>query len=265
MMIRQDWVDNEFLPVVPYLGFDYQLMEGKEFFLKGNIARNYQQPSLNDLYWQPGGNPDLKPERGISGELGTEYNVRTNFFDIHSELTAYYSDINDWIIWIPSYKGYWEPQNIKNVVSKGLEMNVRLKGKISMMRYTISGLYSYTSSVNYGDPLVWGDDSHGKQLPYVPEHSGNVFVKLSYKNYFISFQHNYYSERYTTSSNDISKRNTMYPYFMNDLKIGREMQFRKFSLSGELKINNLFDETYHSILQRPMPGRNYMLMLMIKF
>jgi iron complex outermembrane receptor protein len=36
-------------------------------------------------------------------------------------------------------------------------------------------------------------------------------------------------------------------------------------LSAELSINNLFDEEYHSILYRPMPGRNYMLLLMLKF
>jgi iron complex outermembrane receptor protein len=31
-----------------------------------------------------------------------------------------------------------------------------------------------------------------------------------------------------------------------------------------LKVYNLFNESYHSILYRPMPGRNYHLLLTIK-
>jgi outer membrane receptor protein involved in Fe transport len=32
----------------------------------------------------------------------------------------------------------------------------------------------------------------------------------------------------------------------------------------EFKVNNLFNESYHSVLNRPMPGRNYNLVLLLK-
>lgn len=30
---------------------------------KASIARNYRYPTLNDLYFKPGGNPDLRPRK----------------------------------------------------------------------------------------------------------------------------------------------------------------------------------------------------------
>ncbi len=265
LMFRQYMTDNKIVPLVPFFGFDFRLIKETDLLLKGNIARNYHQPSLNDLYWQPGGNPDLLPEEGISYELGIEYQLTARNHGLRTEATMYRSDIDNWIIWIPGYKGYWEPQNIKRVLSQGIEFNAIVNGSFGKAGYKVAGTYAYTSSVNYGDPLVWGDESYGRQLVYIPLHSGNVMVNLSYRRFFITFQHNSYSERYTTSSNDISRRDWLYPYFMNDLMFGKEIQMKKLTASAEIKIYNLFNETYHSILYRPMPGRNYMFLLMLKF
>jgi len=264
LMLRQDWIDLERVPFIPYLGFDFRLIDGVDLLLKGNIARNYHQPSLSDLYWQPGGNPELLPEKGFSIETGLEYQVQISGHILKTELTAYRSDIVNWIVWIPSYKGYWESKNISRVLSKGLEYSMILKGSFLGIKYKFSGTYAYTSSVNYGDPLVWGDDSYGKQLVYIPLHSGNIMVNLSYRKYFITYQYNSYSERYTTSSNDLSRRDWLYPYFMNNVTAGRAFDLKKVSLSAELKIYNLFNESYHSILYRPMPGRHFNLVLLMK-
>jgi len=269
-MLRQDWIDWERAPIVPYLGFDFRVLKGEDLILKGNVARNYKVPSLNSLYWQPGGNPDLKPEEGLSYELGLEYQAILGgggFGGGHllkTELTAYRSDINNWIIWIPSFKGYWEPQNIKRVLARGLEFHAMLDGSIGPVSYKTAVTYAYTLSTNYGNPLVWSDESYGKQLPYIPVHSGNVMVNLSYRGFFLTWQHNSYSERYTTSSNDLTRRDWLYPYFMNDLIVGKDFHWNKVSFTAEFKVYNLFDETYHSVLYRPMPGRNYLLMLMIR-
>jgi len=265
LMFRQEWVDLESVPFIPYFGFDLILIKDKELILKGNIARNFHLPSLNDLYWQPGGNPDLQPEQGFSFELGLQYQLLFKQHLIQTELTAFRSDIDNWIIWVPSYKGYWEPENIKRILSSGIEFSLKLSGKFGEFGYSLSGNYAYTSSINYGDPQVWGDESYGKQLPYIPLHSMNLMINSSYKGFFVTYQNNSYSERYTTSSNDISSRGQLYPYYMNDISFGKKFSFGKVSLLGEFKILNLFNETYHSILYRPMPGRNYLFVLMVNF
>ncbi len=266
LLIRQDYVDDSLSPIVPYLGFDYRIFKGKDLLFKGNIARNYHQPTLNDLYWQPGGNEDLQSEKGISYEVGLEYQLKTkNHYYLKTELTAYHSDIDNWIIWIPSYKGYWQPLNIKHVISQGVELNLTTSGKIKALEYKISGTCAYTSSKNYGDVSVWGDESYGKQLVYVPLRSANLMINLNYKSFFATYQFNHYSERYTTSSNNTTKRDWLYPYYMSDLNIGKEFTLKTISLTTEFKTYNLLNETYHSVLYRPMPKRNYILLIMIKF
>ncbi len=265
LRLRQNIVDGKALPFIPFWGFDYRVFKDVDFLIKGNIARNYHQPSLNDLYWQPGGNPNLKAEKGLSYELGLEYQKNIGNHLLKTELTAYRSDIDDWIIWIPTHKGYWQARNIKRVLSQGIEWHLSLRGKWRNWTYQLSGNYAYTSSVNYGEPLVWGDESYGKQLVYVPLHSGNLLVNINYKGYYISYQHNSYSERFTTSNNNVSRRDWLYPYFMNDLILGKDLKIKKIKLSAEFKIYNLFNETYHSVLYRPMPRRNYMLVLAIRF
>lgn len=263
LAFRQSWVDGKSMPFVPFLGLDYRLFKEIDLILKGNIARNFHQPTLNDLYWQPGGNPNLLSEEGISGEIGLEYQKTRKTYTIKTELTTYRSDINNWIIWIPSFKGYWEPRNIKRVLSQGIEWGLSLKGHVKKIKYQITGNYAYTSSINYGDPITWGDESYGKQLVYVPLHSGNLLIHLNYKEFYATYQHNSYSERFTTTSNDVTRRDWLYPYFMNDFILGKNWKYKKLRISAEFKIYNLFNEIYHSILYRPMPRRNYVFLVMV--
>ncbi len=263
-MFRQEIIDGEVAPVVPFLGFDYRLIKNRNLILKGSVARNYHHPSLNDLYWQPGGNPELLPEKGITGELGLEYQLRAGQHYWNNEATLYYSDINDWIIWLPSYKGFWTPMNIRNVVAQGVEVSSKVNGRLGRLGYHFQTFYAYSSSVNNGDTQVWGDESHGKQLVYVPLHSFNFLARLSYNRLSFSWQHNSYSERYTTSSNDVTRRDRLYSYYMNDLILRKDFNLFNMGFSARFKVNNLFDETYHSVLYRPMPGRNYQFLLTFK-
>ena len=115
--------------------------------------------------------------------------------------------------------------------------------------------------MNHGDSQVWGDASYGKQLVYVPLHSGNLVVHFAWRNFFVTYQYNAYGERYTTSSNDLTRRDRLYPYFMNDVTLGGKFRIKKTGLSVDLKILNLFNESYQSVLNRPMPGRNFNMVI----
>lgn len=264
LMLRQEWIDGRRAPFTPFLGIDYRLVKGADLVVKASVARNYHPPTLNDLYWQPNGNPDLLPEKGFTLDAGLEYQKLIGSQKLSTGLTWYRSRIKNWIMWIPSTRMNLEPINIREVLSEGLEYYLGLKGEIYRFRYRVSGSYAYTRSVNFGDPLVWGDRSYGKQLVYIPLHSGNILVNLGLSNYFITYQYNAFSERYTTSSNDLSRRDWLYPYIMNDVSAGGAFRIKNIKISAELKIYNLFNEAYHSVLYRPMPGRNFLVVLKFK-
>lgn len=127
-----------------------------------------------------------------------------------------------------------------------------------------SGTWGQTISTNHGDPTSWGDESVGKQLIYVPKYSSSLMTRIQYKKYFISHKYYHYSRRFTTSSNDITERDDVLPFIMNNLTIGRSFKIKKINLDVSCIINNLFDEQYQSVLKRPMPLRNYNLLISIQ-
>jgi len=280
LVIRDEYTGNTLSPIMFNMGASFRPLKSSDFILKANFSRNYHQPSLNDLYWQPGGNPDLLPEESYTGEFSAEYYIVLGNLNIEQVFTSYHSKIDDWIIWLPSFQGYWQPYNLKEVRSYGLEYHLKLIKKIGNIEFQIQGNYALTKSLNYGERLFLGDGSFGKQLPYIPVHSGNVLFSGSYKGYYLRFQNNSYSERFTLSSNEVgsvddsedigagtstSRMNWYYPYFMNNLTVGKDFHFRKYQLGVDFKINNLFGEEYRSVLGRYMPGRNYELMLKISY
>jgi outer membrane cobalamin receptor len=280
LLLRDEYFGNTLSPVMFNLGVSCRPLIKQDLILKANFSRNYHQPSLNDLYWQPGGNPDLLPEKSYSGEFSVEYYKVPGKFEIEQELTSYYSEIDDWIIWLPSFQGYWQPFNLKKVKSYGLEYHLKLIKKIGKVEVQLHGNYALTKSLNYGERLFLGDGSYRKQLPYIPVHSGNILLSVLYRGYYMRFQNNSYSERFTLSSNQVgatddsedigagistSKMNWYYPYFMNNLTVGKDFHFKKYQLGIDFKINNLFNEEYRSVLGRYMPGRNYELMLKFSY
>ncbi len=264
LMSRQEIIDGQLKPNIPYAGFDYKLTPQGHWVAKGSIARNYHTPTLNDMYWQPGGNPALKPEFGFSSDLGIESVIGNENMQLKTDITAFYADINDWIIWLPTFKGYWTPLNIKKVISKGIESRIDYHGTSGKLDYRVVLGYAYTRSKNLGEKKKWGDNSGGKQLVYVPLHSANIIASLNYNKYFALYQWNSYSERHTTTSNTTNLRDELYPYFMNNLTLGKNINFKKIKLTAKFKISNVLGEQHRTILFRYMPGRNYLLTLMIK-
>ncbi len=262
LMIKKYYASNQKIPISPFAGIDYLLSKKLSIRTKLNISKNYKNPDLNDLYWQPGGNPNLKPEENTSLDFSVETEQKIKNIQIFGKISTYYSDVENWIIWIPTPMGYWTPKNIKSVISKGVELNMKLVFNIKKIKVTGIGNYAYTNAKNYGEVKTWGDDSYAKQLPYIPLHSVNFLLSVEKNGYEITYTNNSYSERYTTSSNNISLRDWLYPYYMNNLALSKKIILKnKYRFGINFKIYNLFNEEYRSVLGRPMPRINYMLNL----
>lgn len=267
--VQTPMTDGEFEPLIWVAGLQYQLVQVNVFRMQANFTRNYHRPTLNDLYFQPGGNADLKSEKGYTGEFDLGYSIISSIAKLDLDLTYYQSSINDWILWLPAgNRGYWVPQNVKKVKTKGIEFKAKLSGNIGRdFQYKLIANYAYTESINRGKKHGEEDVSYGKQLPYIPKKSANIISSLTWKNTNLSTHFNYYSQRFTTSSNKLNtSRDYLYSYYMNDVSISQRIKlFTRLKTKIEFKVNNLFNEEYRSVLQRPMPGRNYTLLIDFKF
>lgn len=263
ILFKQNFYDNKFTPFIPSLFTEYLITEN--LWAKMSIARNYNIPGMNDLYFVPGGNPNLKPEEGFCVDGGLQSSFSKKNWILQSEISLNYSNIKNWILWRPTAMGYWTPNNISKVTAYGADINIIFKLNISKISLTSNINYAYTRSENRSEPLGDNDKSIGKQLPYIPVHSGNIFIKAEYRNFYISYQWNYFSERFTTSAAEPGILTSLYPYFMNNLGLGKKIIYKDFAFNISFSINNLFNESYRSVLWQPMPGINYSLQLNIKF
>ena len=263
VVVREEMYGNEWSPIIPAFFIDGVLWERINLMAKASVSRNYRFPTLNDMYFLPGGNPNLKKESGWTYDAGLSFAVgRENLYTLSGSATWFDSYINDWIIWLPTTKGFFSPRNIKDVHAYGVELKANASFCLAKnWTLTLDGSFSWTPSINNGDPLSPADQSVGKQLPYVPEYSANVTGKISYKTFSFLYKWCYYSERYTMSSNDITLTGKLPDYFMSNISVEKLLLFNWADISLKFNINNLFNEDYLSVLSRPMPGINFQFFL----
>lgn len=272
-VLREECYRRDFVPVIPALFAEYVITPaakkkktGGHLILKTSVARNYRYPSMDDLYFQPGGNPNLRPERGITYDGGLECVVRRKDFSMKSNISAFDSYITDWILWTPNAKGYWQPSNLKRVHSYGTEVMTSVEVKMKhQWKMGLTGNYAFTPSINKSENLADDDASYGKQLVYVPRHSANISGRLSWRTWTLRYQWTFYSERFTTTSNEVSYiTGRLLPYYMNDVSLEKTFQWKKVHASIKGVVNNLFGSEYVTVLSRPMPGRNFEIFIEIK-
>ena len=258
-VLREELFGDTFSPLIPALFVDGVISQRGNIMAKASLSRNYRFPTLNDLYFLPGGNPDLKPERGWTYDAGLSFAVgRDGVYSLSGSASWFDSYISDWILWLPTTKGFFSPRNVKDVHAYGVELQSSLEVALSpSMQLTLDGTYSWTPSINEGEPMSPADKSVGKQLPYVPEHTATLTGRLTWRSWSLLYKWNYYSKRYTMSSNDLSLSGTLPTYFMNNVTLEKGLSFAWADLSLKLAVNNLFDEEYLSVLSRPMPGINF--------
>lgn len=247
--------------LAPSVGVRYKVLNKLPLYLKGNAAINYHYPTFNDLFWNPGGNPDLLPEKATMTEAGINWETQNNNLTLNAEITSFYNYVENWIIWLPTDFNYWSPTNIQEIENKGVELDVNIKKKINNLNFAFNSAYTYTSSINKRAKSE-RDNSVGKQLIYVPNHKVSCFGLVGYKQTRFIYQFNYTSERFITSDN-----NWYLPAnYTSDITIGQTFNFsEKYSLNLDAKINNIFDQDYQSIANRPMPKRHFLVTLTLGF
>lgn len=258
-VIRQEWTGGRGYALIPALMGDVTLSRRGNVMLRASASRNYHTPTLNDLYFLPGGNPSLASERGLSWDCGISASHSTGVLErLSGSVNWFDSYIDNWIIWLPTGRGFFSPRNVKKVHAYGIEASAGLTLSPGRgWQLSLDGSLSWTPSVNRGTPMSEADESVGKQLPYVPRHSASVTGRLSWRGWSLCYNWAYYSERFTMSSNDYSLTGRLPDYFMSNVTVEKRLSLgRRVELQLKLAVNNLLNEDYLSVLARPMPGIN---------
>ncbi|MFP4064250.1 MAG: TonB-dependent receptor plug domain-containing protein [Bacteroidales bacterium] len=261
---RQSFTSDHRAPFAPSFGVSWQ--PTSSILVKANAGRNYRLPTMNDKYWIPGGNPDLKPEHGWSQDLGISFfnhpgishslfpdqNKQPIFRIRELSLNVFHRRVNEWIIWLPKYGSmFWSPQNLMEVQSYGLE--ARISGEVSLQEVSASwqGRWDYTIAKNSRTQGP-GDASAGKQLIYVPKNSLGYNLDIGYKAFTLHFDHQFTGRRYTAKDHSAWLK----AYHTGDLTLRWQTSVSSHRLSVFTTVSNLWNTTYEVMSGRPMPLRH---------
>jgi vitamin B12 transporter len=235
--------------LLPGANAAYQLLPWLR--IRANVQRSYRVPTLNELFYYPGGNTTLKPEQGWSEDAG--YTVKHAFgkLDVFHDVSVFNRNINDWIIWLGG--AVWTPHNIAAVHSRGVETENKVtyttgKWKLHLGLNTAYVLATTTKSYLYNDGSV------GKQIPYSPRYNGQLNAGFTYKRLYVNYNHTYTGYRFTVSDESA----WLAPYTTGNVQAMYTAYLGKHALQLTAQCNNIWNERYTVVFGRPMPGINFL-------
>jgi vitamin B12 transporter len=258
------WLDLNFGLVLPVVDLNLQKpdfsagteiipFKSRIFKLRSNISSRSRVPSMNDLYWIPGGNRLLKTERALSSEIAISASGRhEDNRSINLQVALFNNSISDMIQWQPGSTGYWIPENTGMVRARGVEGTLTSKMTAGKSTVYLSSGYSYTISGEKGSPL---------QTIYVPEHMANATLRFTRGISASGFTLRHTGRRYITADNNqYLPSNTV-----AEIWLGAEVPTRVGGFNALLAVENLFNLNYQTIAYHPMPPRAVKITINWKF
>jgi iron complex outermembrane receptor protein len=253
-VLREILYKNKFLLPDFASGIHFRLAQSSEYIVRANISRTSRIPTLNELYWYPGGNTDLNNEYAFIYELGYEMSQAVSkSLTFKYDITVYRNSIKDMIQWRPGEFSYWTAGNVRNVSTRGLETSVALAYSLNKVNGIFSAGYSYTRAT---DDNADEDGTGYRQMIYVPENQANASLRIKYGKLYTSWKSNMTGRRYTPA--------VLPSYFVNCLSVGFQINPSWGSLNVDFEIDNIFNTEYQTIAYYPLPGRSFGVKVLIQ-
>ena len=238
--------------------------------LRAFYKRIFRMPTFNDLYYTEIGNIALRPEYTAQYNVGIQYDERyangaVENVSLHAD--AYYNEVTDKIVAIPRGSGQyrWMMMNLGYVEIRGVDVAGLATWRLPQnLRLTTNLSYTFQKAQDFTDPT--SNDpragTYGRQIAYIPWHNGSIIANLSWRAWDMNYSFIYVGERYHNSTN--TRENYEQPWYTHDITIAKTFTLKKFKCKIAAEVNNLLNQYYDVVLNYPMPGRNYKLILKVE-
>ena len=242
-------------------------MKKEEFLISAFYKQAFRMPTFNDLYYTDIGNINLKPEYVTQYDIGLQYSktLKKGILEMFLLKTdAYYNEITNKIIAVPKGSGQfrWMMMNLGFVKIHGIDAMAQFNWKFKYdIRVQTHLNYTFQKAQDFSDPTdndpyfgTWGG-----QIAYIPWYNGSVTVQFTWKTYELNYCFIYVGERYHNSAN--IRENYEQPWYTHDISIGKTFRFKKWNFKLSAEVNNILNQQYDVVLNYPMPGTNFKIIL----
>lgn len=244
----------------PTLVAQYKPFRKADFALRALYKRIFRMPTLNDLYYTFIGNKYLKPEYTTQYNLGATYTKewpKARFRSIEASLDAYYNEVDDKIIAMPTSNQFqWTMVNLGYVEIRGIDAVVSGSMRFGQFGIDCRATYTYQKAQDFTDS---SSTYYGGQIPYIPWHSGSAIVGLSLGDWSLDYSFIYTGERYESSAN--IPENHALAWYTSDLALSKVFRLQNSQLRTTIEVNNLLNQQYEVVQCYPMPGTNVKIII----
>jgi vitamin B12 transporter len=250
--LRQTLLKGFSPPFTPSIGLEYDIfreleVKNQSLKLKATASKSFRVPTLNERFYQPGGNPDIKPEEGKNLEAGFSYSLQQKNWKLEASGNYFLGIIDNWVFW-QNNGSFWAPKNIQQVENSGVETNIKLSAKVNKVKISIGGNYGLTKA-----KVIESDNEFaiGTTLPYVPEHKASAFLGTSYKGWQLNGNANFTGTRFTIGQTELES------FTLFNLTGSKKVQFNAIQLQLGANIFNVLNTEYQNWEGFYMPRRSF--------
>ncbi|MBK7478658.1 MAG: TonB-dependent receptor [Bacteroidales bacterium] len=242
-VLRKEWFNTFSSGLLPSFGLKWDAIPG-QWVLRANYSKKFRKPTFNDLFWRPGGNPDLNPENGYTIEAGSENTFHISEKSvIETDISPYYTNVNDMIVWRPT-GAFWSPENYQEVRSAGVDLSAGFTMEHEKIRL------SSKLKVNLNHSVANKADGQERiTMLYSPLFISSWKNSLAAGIFDLEVTHGF------TSARHYSNDRLLDPYNLVDIRTGVNIKAGKGKIGIHLSCNNVTNTIYELIRLYPMPGR----------
>lgn len=217
-----------------------------------HYANLYRFPSFNDMYWEPGGNPELRTEETDVINCSSKFKLN-NFAEISVNL--FYKNSRDLIQWMPQ-QSYWQPENIAKTIRYGYKISFDW----DYDPLNLVGNFHYDHLVSKN--RVKGN-YYNKSLRYAPENIASFNIQWQPKRANVNLQIDYTDEQISLYSypEDV----ILEPFIIINSSFGYSLDILKRNVIAVISVENVLNKEYETIYGYPEPLRLYKLTLTYNF
>ena len=240
----------------PTLSASWQPWKEEQFFVRALYKNTFRVPTFSDLYYLRVGNTNLRPEKATEYTIGLTWSGTPFSFTDFVSITVdgYYNEVKDKIIAFPSTY-VWKMQNYGKVHITGIDVTLATAIPFGQrVNLNLSGNYSWQKALDVTNKEA---KNYKHQLPYTPEHNGNVSATFETPWVNIGYTMSMVGKRYYMAQN--IKANEIEGYNEHTATLWKEFKWKKCGLRLQAEVINLTDAQYDVIKYYPMPGRSWRL------
>jgi len=296
---KQEFTPAAFLSYQPFKRHDLNFRAFYKRIFRMPTFNDLYYTDIAALHTAQTGNISLKPECTNQYNIGFQYENYfkkeiVNYLNVSADI--YYNEITDKIVAIPKGNGQyrWMMMNLGYVEIRGIDVAAKTGWKLpALIQLNTSITYSFQKAQDFTPPKNETEKQwYGGQIAYIPRHNGSVIANIIWRAWDLNYSFIYVGERYHNSAN--IRENYEQPWYTHDLTLGKSffLPLTPYKRGGKsdnsvrnkeqitqspspleragvrlkisVEVNNIFNQQYDVVLNYPMPGTNFKIIIKVE-